>query len=62
MTAIHDAFRFELDLTIEQRGLAARSAGTSRFAWNWALAERRRRFEKNEGRDRFTTAFTQVNE
>ena len=61
MTTIHDAFRFEMDLTVEQRGLAARSAGTSRFAWNWALAERRRLFEENEGKERFTTAYSQIN-
>ncbi|MEI7743863.1 MAG: RNA-guided endonuclease TnpB family protein [Chloroflexota bacterium] len=61
MTTINDAFRFELDLTVEQRDLAARSAGTARFAWNWALAERRRLFTEHEGKARFTTAFSQIN-
>lgn len=53
MGLIHDAFRFELDLTVDQRSLAVRSAGTARYAWNWALAERKRRLDEGEGAERF---------
>jgi hypothetical protein len=34
---INSAHRFELDLSDRQRAALARSAGLSRFAWNWAL-------------------------
>ena len=36
--------------------MLAKHVGTARFAWNWALARRIERFEKNEDKHRFTTA------
>lgn len=56
---INQAFRYELDPTNVQRTLLAKSAGTARFAFNWALADRIRRFEQNEGKAKFTTAIEQ---
>ncbi len=42
------AHRVELDPTDRQRTAFARAAGTARFAYNWALAEWRRRHEARE--------------
>ena len=52
---VHQAFRYELDPNNRQRTLLRKSAGTARFAYNWALADRIERFEKSEGRARFTS-------
>jgi putative transposase len=49
-------FRYELDPNDVQRTALFKHAGTARFAWNWALARRIERFEKNEGKARFTSA------
>lgn len=51
--------RLELKPNDRQRTLLAKHAGASRKIWNWALAERIRLFEENEGKDRFTDAFKQ---
>lgn len=56
---VTQAFRYELDPTNVQRTLLAKSAGTARFAYNWALADHIRRFEQNEGKAKFTTAIEQ---
>jgi putative transposase len=42
--------------------LLVKHAGTARFAYNWGLRERIDRFEKNEGKDKFTTAIEQHKE
>ena len=52
---LNQAYRYELDPGSEQRNLLERHAGTARFAWNWALAERNRIFEENEGKAKFTS-------
>ena len=51
--------RFELKPNNAQRTLFARCAGTARFAWNWALAERQRLYREREGRERFNNAIEQ---
>ena len=56
---IFQAFRCELDSNIAQRGSFARHAGTARFAYNWGLAERVKRFDAREGGARFTNAVEQ---
>jgi putative transposase len=56
------AFRYELNPNAEQGVLLAKHAGAARFAWNWALAERIRRYRENEGRSRFTNAVEQHRE
>lgn len=38
-------FRTKLDPTVEQRIYFAKACGVARFAWNWALAEWKRRVE-----------------
>jgi putative transposase len=53
------AFRYELDPHAGQRVLLARHAGTARFAWNWALGERMRRYRECQGGLRFTNAIEQ---
>lgn len=53
------AVRVELKPTNRQRTLFAKGAGTARFAWNWALAERQRRYREQEGKERFTNAIAQ---
>lgn len=56
---VHQAFRYELDPTNVQRTLFAKAAGTAPFAYNWGLARRIERFEKNEGKATFTNAIEQ---
>ena len=47
------AFRFELAPNREPRVLLARSAGCSRFVYNWGLAQSRRSYELTGKRPRF---------
>ena len=56
------AYRYELDPTVKQRKAFVRHAGTARFAWNWALARRKRLLDDGEGKDRFTNAIVQHRE
>ena len=42
------AHKIRLNPTAEQANYFARAAGTSRFVWNWALAEWNRRYEAGE--------------
>lgn len=56
------AFRYELLPNDVQRGLMVRHAGTARFAYNWGLQERIRRFETQEGKAKFTNAMEQHRE
>jgi putative transposase len=58
----NQAFRYELDPNVSQRVLLAKHAGCARFAWNWGLRERIRRYEENEGQARFSTAVVQHRE
>jgi len=59
---IHQAYRYELDPNDAQRTRLAQHAGTARFAYNWGLAARIKRFEENEGKDKFISCFSQQNE
>ena len=58
----HQAYRYELDPNVAQRILLAKHAGASRFAYNWGLARRIERFEKKEGKEKFTSAIEQHRE
>lgn len=60
MTTRTRAYRYELDLNDHQSTLCAQHAGLARYAWNWALAARNDRYQTQTGKDRFTTAFTQM--
>ena len=42
------AHKIRLHPTEEQKNYFARAAGTSRFVWNWALAELNRQYEAGE--------------
>ncbi|HEY5519231.1 MAG TPA: RNA-guided endonuclease TnpB family protein [Candidatus Limnocylindrales bacterium] len=59
---MHDAFRFELDLNDRQRTWCVRSAGVARYVWNWGLRDRIDRFEHNEGKAKFISAYSQQSE
>lgn len=45
---VHKAYRYELKPNKTQEGLLMRHAGTARFAWNWALAERKKALEEKK--------------
>ena len=53
---VNRAFRYELEPNDREATLLAKHAGTSRFAYNWALARRIERFKTQEGRERFSNA------
>src|SRR4029453_17815250 len=42
----HQAFRYELAPTTEQRRALANHAGAARWAWNWGLAVRRKAWQR----------------
>ncbi|MHA2499513.1 MAG: RNA-guided endonuclease InsQ/TnpB family protein [Candidatus Hodarchaeales archaeon] len=52
-------YRFELKVNNKERTQLQQCAGTSRFAWNWGLAERNERYYTNQGKERFTNAMKQ---
>ncbi|MFQ5977645.1 MAG: RNA-guided endonuclease InsQ/TnpB family protein [Candidatus Heimdallarchaeota archaeon] len=52
-------YRYELKLNNKERSYLRQCAGLSRFAWNWALAERHQRWRDHEGKERFTNAIAQ---
>lgn len=56
---IHRAYRYELDPSRGTEELLRKHCGAARWAWNWGLAERKKRFAENEGKDRFTDAMKQ---
>lgn len=56
------AFRYELDPNHRQRTWLFKHAGAARFAWNWGLSERIRRFQENNGKERFPNAIEQHRE
>jgi len=58
----HKAIRVELVPNNRVRTLLFRSAGATRFAWNWSLARRIERFNTKEGKNKFTNAFAEHKE
>jgi putative transposase len=46
---VKQAFRYELDPTNSQRTALAKHAGAARYAYNWGLAERKRRLDSGTG-------------
>lgn len=56
---VNQAYRYELKPNNKQRTMLLKHAGVARFAYNWALAQRIKLFEENDGKDRFTNAITQ---
>ena len=59
---VHRGYRYELDPNNHQRTLLMKHAGCARFAYNWGLEERIKRFNLEEGKDRFTNYFRQHQE
>ncbi|MHA2231677.1 MAG: RNA-guided endonuclease InsQ/TnpB family protein [Candidatus Hodarchaeales archaeon] len=52
-------YRFELKVNNKERTRLAQCTGTSRFAWNWGLADRNERYHTHQGNKRFTDAMKQ---
>ena len=52
-------YKYALRVNNKERTLLHQCAGTSRFSWNWGLAQRIKRFKSNTGNDRFTDAMKQ---
>ena len=52
-------YRFELKINNKERTRLFECAGTSRFAWNWGLADRNERYRTKQGKERFTDAMKQ---
>jgi len=48
--------------SVEERILLTKHAGAARFAYNWALDKRKKLFDSNEGKARFTSHFEQRKE
>jgi len=59
---IHRAYRYELDPNNQQRTGLLRHAGTARFAYNWGLEQRNRRYRERQEDARFTSAIEQHRE
>lgn len=59
---IHQAYRYELNPNDVQHTKLAQHAGTARFVYNWGLAARIKRFDENEGKDKFISCFSQLKE
>ncbi|MHA1941135.1 MAG: RNA-guided endonuclease InsQ/TnpB family protein [Candidatus Hodarchaeales archaeon] len=55
-------YKYELRVNNKERTLLTKCAGISRFTWNWGLAERKMRYQKQLGADRYTDAMKQHKE
>ncbi|MFX0183885.1 MAG: helix-turn-helix domain-containing protein [Candidatus Hodarchaeota archaeon] len=52
-------YKYELRVNNKERTNFLRSAGVARFAWNWGLAERIKRYKKQKGPAKYTDAMKQ---
>ncbi|MFX0065666.1 MAG: RNA-guided endonuclease InsQ/TnpB family protein [Candidatus Hermodarchaeota archaeon] len=59
---MYRGYKYELKVNNKERTLLAMYAGTARFAWNWGLAQRLKRYKENEGQDKYTDAMKQHQE
>jgi len=55
-------YKYALRVNNKERTLLQQCAGTSRFSWNWGLAQRLKQYQSNSGSDRFTDAMKQHKE
>jgi putative transposase len=55
-------YKYELKVNNKERTLLAKCAGISRFAWNWGLANRKKRYQTHTGDARYTDAMKQHKE
>lgn len=60
--SVYRGYKYELKVNNKERTLLAMYAGTARFAWNWRLTQRLKRYKENEGQDRYTDAMQQYKE
>ncbi len=56
---IQRGYKYELKVNNKERTLLAQCAGTARFAWNWGLVDRNKRYHTKKGTERFTDAMKQ---
>ena len=56
------AYKYELRPNNIQRTNLYKHAGVARFAWNWGLAERKKRYKERKGDERYTSAIQQHRE
>jgi putative transposase len=52
-------YKYALRVNNKERTLLQQCAGTSRFSWNWGLAQRLKRYKTNTGSERFPDAMKQ---
>ncbi|MFX0182761.1 MAG: helix-turn-helix domain-containing protein [Candidatus Hodarchaeota archaeon] len=52
-------YKYELRVNNKERTKLAQCAGVARFAWNWGLAERLKRYKEQKGPDKYTDAMKQ---
>ena len=62
MLLIHRAYRVELDPNNCQLTHLSKHAGCARFAYNWGLEQRIKKYNTEEGKNRFTDFFEQSRE
>ncbi len=55
-------YKYALRVNNKERTLLHQCAGTSRYSWNWGLAQRLERYKNNTGSARFTDAMKQHKE
>ena len=60
--SVNRGYKYERKANNKERTRLAMFAGTARFAWNWGLAQRLKRYKENEGKDRYTDAMKQHQE
>jgi putative transposase len=52
-------YKYELRVNNKERTKLTQCAGIARFAWNWGLAERLKRYKEQKGTDKYTDAMKQ---
>ncbi|MFX0050806.1 MAG: RNA-guided endonuclease InsQ/TnpB family protein [Candidatus Hermodarchaeota archaeon] len=52
-------YKYELRVNNKERTRLTQCAGVARFAWNWGLAERLKRYKEQKGPNRYTDAMKQ---
>ena len=55
-------YKYALRTNNKERTLLQQCAGTSRFSWNWGLAQRLKQYKNNTENERFTDAMKQHKE
>ena len=53
---VQRGYKFELKVNNKEQSQLFKGAGIARFAWNWGLADRIKRYKDNTGINRYTDA------